>query len=732
MPSAKSLTASVAALGLSLEVKSAQLVLDEGQAPYGSLQLVCVAPPAALRDRLDPRAGLRVTGQASDLRTPWDPDGIDVVRPFDLGLRSRPLQLTDAEVQLTASTDEALLISGARIATTTYAPVSVTVRQVVAYVLAAFGMVLQPGTDDAQLLPNTVTWAPGQTGWEVLEPLLQAGGLRLFCDELRRWRLVRSDQLGAGYLQLRHDQQLTRVGDVIDLDSGGYYDAVVVTYTYADATGMQRTSYDVARPDSGVYDLTGSGPWAQQSAPQQSGGGASVMQGVTQPVPGPTGDLYAWHAVAGTQTGLETLVIDRCSNGGALQDSMTLTNGGHGTSLGLEVDAAGKIWVWLHWQYADTGLAHDLIRVPYVGGATYTRAAAIAAGAQVLPHSWVDVGGAVPVTSYDWANDYAVMHLGSTVAGKRAYVRRRISDLRAGVNVQYGATILIPEGPPTLQGFTTCDESFFRYVGAANEPATDRAAIEEYSWADGSLIDLRSTSELGRRADGTYLGDRHEPEGLQVYRAANGSPSLDVGLLVGAAGSYQGLLFRLPLKERAATGALRVLALEYPTPKPAPGAARAILKRRSAYGRSLPLTAVSDFTATPGMPASLVLEDGADELQVSLSSITWRIPDDEMDVTTRDVVPIGPTAWLRARPGTGWTDVPAGVSWAAYDPTTDYSSSTSWSRVPVGTGWDDVPAGVAWLDYIEHGSAWQQVPAGVSWASVAAGTSWGEYNPAEG
>lgn len=699
MVSAKGISAQLPALGLDLDIISAQVSLSETVAPYGQLELVCVAPPAALRDLIDPRTGLRVSVTLTDLQTPWGP-GTDTTRRFDLSVRSRPLTLSSWEMQLSGATDEALLMASGLVASAPYAPSQTTARGVVAYVLSTIGATLQPGTDDATLLPNSVSWTPGATGWDFLEPILQAAGLRLFCDEARRWWLVQSMQLGAGFAELRHDRNLTAIGDTIDLDSGGYYDGVVVAYTYDDSAGASHTAYDAASASSGLWDIQGAGAAWLQTAPTLSGGGSSVMQGAAQA--GSNGDLYVWHAVPGSNgssTPYETLVVDRVApGGGALLGTMTLVDAGHGTSIGIELNTAGEVWVWLHWLAPGDGLANDLMAVKFANGASYTRAQAKAAGAAVFPHSWTDVGGAVPVTSFDWRSDYAVMHLGSTVPGQRAYVRRRISDLRNGVAKQYGATILVPEGPPTLQGFTTLDDGFIRYLGKVNEPAGDTAMIEEWSWTTGQRVMTYSTSALGRNSDGSYPGGRHEPEGVQVYRAGDGTPYLDLGVLLNTSPNYQARVYRQPLVPRPGTPQ-RLLSLTYNTPKPAAGAAKAILARRKLFGRSLPLSGVADFTLAPGMPAVVTTEDGAAAMPVDLSSVAWSMPDATMELVTRDVVSVPPAAWLQALPGTSWLDVPAGTSWQAFLPGTSFLDSHSWEAVPVGAAWQSVPAGQPWTTY---------------------------------
>lgn len=92
---------------------------------------------------------------------------------------------------------------------------------------------------------------PGVKDWDFLRPILQASGLRLFCDEQRVWRLVNpTTYLPAGTLTLSDPK---RGSDRISRESGDWVNAVVVKYTWIDDDGLQQVAYDAAY--SGLGDV---------------------------------------------------------------------------------------------------------------------------------------------------------------------------------------------------------------------------------------------------------------------------------------------------------------------------------------------------------------------------------------------------------------------------------------------------------------------------------------------
>lgn len=93
--------------------------------------------------------------------------------------------------------------------------------------------------------PEAFVWKAGQSALAFLAPLVQAAGLRLVCDEARAWSLRPETFTAPGDLQIRYGVNLVDGSEVIDRDSGDWYDAAVTTYKWDDpATGATLTRDD--------------------------------------------------------------------------------------------------------------------------------------------------------------------------------------------------------------------------------------------------------------------------------------------------------------------------------------------------------------------------------------------------------------------------------------------------------------------------------------------------------
>lgn len=93
--------------------------------------------------------------------------------------------------------------------------------------------------------PDAFLWQAGQSAMDFLHPLVQSVGLRLVCDELRRWSL-RSETFSApGTLTLRHGVNLIEERQGISRDAGFWFDAAVRKYSWKDpVTGAQLERVD--------------------------------------------------------------------------------------------------------------------------------------------------------------------------------------------------------------------------------------------------------------------------------------------------------------------------------------------------------------------------------------------------------------------------------------------------------------------------------------------------------
>jgi hypothetical protein len=99
------------------------------------------------------------------------------------------------------------------------------------------------GTDRS---PDMFVWLPGVTAWDFVQPLVQAGALRLFCDEARKWHLVDpAIYTVPGLIAIGAGSNATAAADTISREAE-WYDSVVITYRWTDANGVARMRVDVA------------------------------------------------------------------------------------------------------------------------------------------------------------------------------------------------------------------------------------------------------------------------------------------------------------------------------------------------------------------------------------------------------------------------------------------------------------------------------------------------------
>lgn len=180
----------------------------------------------------------------------WNQFGLIVgeSRSFDLMLRSRTVDYAEGTVTLTLSSDESIMQDAALVATSSWTPTATSIRQLTVLVLAYCGLAsLDPGPADGTVDAGALEWKPGVTAWDYLSSIVQQAGLRLWCDERRRFHLDAGTVNNTGPVRtLATAQNIVGATDSISLDDSTWYDAVVVTYTWTNASGNQIIRADTA------------------------------------------------------------------------------------------------------------------------------------------------------------------------------------------------------------------------------------------------------------------------------------------------------------------------------------------------------------------------------------------------------------------------------------------------------------------------------------------------------
>ena len=266
--------------------------LDEGWSPYVQATLTGPLPTEDELAQLDPRKNVRVQVNlredfgASDLVSTFTAahfgqTAADLTSAFQgktaatltglhfkpyrdtqvllprstslfLTLRSRRIDWAAGKATYTLASDEALLQDYALVQTDALYPQGGTVASAVRFALATIGAYLgTPEADSDVADDEALRWEPGTSAWDYLMPILQDAGLRLFCDETRRWRLVPATYNRPEAVNLTITSNITGLTDSISRDSSevsdAWYDSVVAIYKWRDEFDVEHTNYTTAQ-----------------------------------------------------------------------------------------------------------------------------------------------------------------------------------------------------------------------------------------------------------------------------------------------------------------------------------------------------------------------------------------------------------------------------------------------------------------------------------------------------
>lgn len=111
--------------------------------------------------------------------------------------------------------------------------------------------------------PELLVWRAGTSAIDFLHPLVQVHGLRLVCDEQRRWTLRPADYTAPGVVNIRYGVNMIDGDDTISRDDTTWFDAAIVRYRWTDYAGVQQERVDAyAEPGATrAVEIVKNSPW---------------------------------------------------------------------------------------------------------------------------------------------------------------------------------------------------------------------------------------------------------------------------------------------------------------------------------------------------------------------------------------------------------------------------------------------------------------------------------------
>lgn len=212
--------------------------------------------------------------------------------------------------------------------------------------------------------PDSLTVSPGESYMDMLQPVVNAAGLRLFCDENGVWRLVDGASFAESGTVTIQPSNATALAELIDLTQPDIvYGSVVVKYTWVNTAGNTETYYDAAGTDSPtrlieVQNRAYPGPGAAAYALAQGQGRGLVM--TTSAMTDFSARPYQGARVIAPYEATQTGVVSRVSFDLASAEMEITTRGLIDTPAGAWILAPdSKTWSTVNGSTTWNGLSND-------------------------------------------------------------------------------------------------------------------------------------------------------------------------------------------------------------------------------------------------------------------------------------------------------------------------------------------------------------------------------------
>lgn len=207
-----------------------------------------------------------------------------------LMLRSVEKNYLTGETTLELTSHEAILLDSISYPlrpTVNYTDLRSLINAVLAETIGVFTQ-LEPGTANATYSPAyAFSWQPNQTAWSVLDAIVKAANLVLYCDEAGKWYLIEA-MATSGDLSLKDNDNITTLSSRIDRNSSNFFDYAVVEYVQPGGT----LSYDTFGTSG--FDISKDAYFKVEGVNDPNGNAAQAMVWRAET----RGEIYTVEAIA--------------------------------------------------------------------------------------------------------------------------------------------------------------------------------------------------------------------------------------------------------------------------------------------------------------------------------------------------------------------------------------------------------------------------------------------------
>ncbi len=215
----------------------------------------------------------------------------------------------------------------------------------------------------------------------------------------------------------------------------------------------------------------------------------------------------------------ESFTVYRLTSTGKMLDSMTLSQFGHGTLLGIE-EIGTEVYIWTNIETVSS--TNTLTRVKYIPGATYTPSSP-----EIENYSKFSIEGKVyPSIHYN----YIIYCRGLGSGNSWKVEKRLLDDVKNGID-NIIQEITIPTSHLYLQGMAV-DGDIIYWLSGDNNGVNYPIKLTTFDFNTGIILHDLSV-DFGGNSKGIVESNYREPEGLFLYNDGSGAKSLFVGMVTG-------------------------------------------------------------------------------------------------------------------------------------------------------------------------------------------------------